>query len=258
MDRKYKEPKPAQVVALIGNNFVTECLYNNFKRYSKLKPYKFNSIKDAEKTIHYIIDCSFNEQSHNDVLKYSIDKNIIKVVILNHWKKFINDFKNLIIVQAIVPDVYGIDHPSFSRPGSGNNYDNPISYCSFIPECIRRMHEAKAGYIPNLYINYGEDIIKHLYVENLYNPIQYILDNINETSEYEIFDEYKQAGIILDKIKEVIEYRGEITFQNTGTVYNKPVKRLPYRYNYKPISQNIKEIYKHLIYNNERFMFIGL
>lgn len=258
MDRKYKEPIPSKVVALIGENFITEHLFNNFKRYSKLKVYKSQSIKNIEKNVHYIIDCSFNERSQNDVLLYSVKNNIKKVIILNHWKKFINEFKDLIIVQAIVPDVYGYDHPSFSRPGAGNNYESPISYCSFIAESIRRMHEAKIGYIPNLYITYGEETIKHLYVENLYNSIQYIIDNINITSEYEIFDEYKNAGIILDKIREVIEYTGNIVFENTESVYNKPVKRLPYKYNYRPISKNIKEIYNHLVYNNEKFMFIGL
>ncbi len=258
MDRKYREPKPSEVVALIGENFITEHLFNNFKRYSKLRVYKLQSIRNIEKNVHYIIDCSFNEQSQNDVLKYSVQNDIKKVIILNHWKKFINEFKNLTIVQAIVPDVYSQDHPSFSRPGPGNYYEPPISYCSFIAESIRRMHEAKIGYIPNLYITYGTEIIKHLHIDNLYNPIQYILDNIHQTSEYEIFDEYKNAGIILDKIREVIEYRGNIEFQNNMSVYNKPIKRLPYRYNYKPISRNIKEIYNYLIYNNDKFKFIGL
>ena len=256
MDRKYHEPTPSEVIVLIGENFIVEHLYNNFKRYSKLKTYKYKSISDLDHKPHYIIDSSFNEKSQNDVLKYAVEKNIKKVVILNHWKKFINEFKDLVIVQAVVPDVYGEEHMSFSRPGAGNNYDSPISYCSLICESIRRIHEAKVGFIPNLYIQYGEDTFKFLYVENLYQPVQYIIDNIDVTSEYEIYDEQKNAGSMLDIIKDVIEYKGNIEFTNTKTSYNKPLKKLPYQHTYKSFTSNIRNIYKYLIYNNERFMGI--
>jgi hypothetical protein len=256
MAKKYKAPTPSEIIVLIGENFMVNHLYNNFKRYSKLKTHQFKSIQDVDEDAHYIIDISFNEKSQNDVLKYAVENNIKKVVILNHWKKFINEFKDLIIVQAIIPDVYGEEHISFSRPGSGNNYDSPISYCSLICESIRRIHEAKVGFIPNLYIQYGEDTVKYLYVENLYEPIQYIIDEIHETSEYEIFDEYKNAGSILDIIKEAIEYKGNVEFINTRTSYNKPMKKLPYQHSYKSFTSNVKNIYKYLIYNHERYMNI--
>ena len=254
MGKKYHEPSPSEVIVLIGDNFIIEHLYNNFKRYSQLKTYKMDSIDEIEKKTNYIIDCSFNEKSQNSVLKYAVENDLKKIVIINHWKKFINEFKDLVIVQAILPDVYGEEHMSFNRPGSGNNYDSPINYCSLISESIRRIHEAKLGFIPNLFINYGEELVKYLYVENLYDPIRYIIDNIDETSEYEIYDEQKNAGSILNIIKEVIEYRGDIIFENTKTSYNKPIKKLPYQHNYKSFSNNIKNIYRYLIYNNERFM----
>lgn len=256
MDRKYKAPTPSEVIVLIGDNFIVDHLFHNFKRYSKLKTYQFDTIGEIDHHTDYIFDCSFNERSQNDVLKYAVENNVKKVVLLNHWKKFIAEFKDLVIVQAVVPDVYGEEHMSFSRPGSGNNYDSPISYCTLICESIRRVHEAKTSFIPNLYIQYGEEIVKYLYVENLYEPIQYILDNIHETSEYEIYDEYKNAGSILDIIKEVIEYKGNIEFTNTRTSYNKPLKKLPYQHNYKSFTSNVKNIYKFLIYNHERFMNI--
>ena len=254
MDRKYKVPSPSEIIVLIGDNFIVEHLFHNFKRFSTLKTHKINSISELEKNVDYIIDCSFNEKSQNDVLQYSVENNIKKVVILNHWKKFINEFKDLVVVQAVVPDVYGEEHMSFSRPGAGNNYDMSISYCNMICESIRRMHEHKVGFIPNLYIDYGEESIKYLYVENLYEPIQYIIDNIDQTSEYEIYDEYRNAGQILDTIKEVMEYKGTVTFNNTRTSYNKPIRKLPYQHNYKSLVNNIKGIYRHLVYNNERFI----
>ena len=106
----------------------------------------------------------------------------------------------------------------------------------------------------NIYIDYGEELVKFLYVENLYEPIQYIVDEIHETSEYEIFDEQKNAGTILSIIKEVIEFKGEVVFNNTKTSYNKPIKKLPYQHEYKSFTSNIRNIYKYLIYNNDRFM----
>ena len=254
MEKKYREPLPAEVIVLIGENFIVDHLYNNFKRFSKLKTYEIDSISKIEKNVNYIIDCSFNEKSQNNVLKYALENNIKKVVILNHWKKFINEFKDLVIVQAVVPDVYGEEHISFSRPGSGNSYDSPISYCNLICESIRRIHEAKDGFIPNLYINYGEEMIKYLYVENLYEPIQYIVDNVDITSEYEIYDEYKNVTTTLDIIKNMIEYKGQIITENTKTVFNKPIKKLPFQHNYKPFTYNIKNIYRYLLNNNDRFM----
>ena len=253
MDRKYRDPSPSESLALIGDNFITEHLFNNFKRYSRLKVYLSNSIDTIEKNITYIIDSSFNEKSQNDTLKYSVKNGIKKVVIVNHWKKFINEFKNITIVQAIVPDIYGEEHTSFNRSGPGNNQESPISYCNLICESIRRIHEAKIGFIPNVYISYGEEIIKYLHVDNLYEPIQHILDNINDTSEYEIYDEYRNVGTVLETIKETIEYRGYIEFVNNRSSYSKSIKRLPYEYSYKSLSSNIRNIYKHLLYNNERF-----
>lgn len=254
MDRKYKAPTPTEVIVLIGKNFIVDHLYSNFKRFSKLKTYEFEYVNDINYHADYIIDCSFNEKSQNDILKYAIENDIKKVIIINHWKKFINEFKNLVIVQVVVPDVYGEEHNCFNRPGAGNKYDSPINYCCLISECIRRIHEAKSNFIPNLYIHYGEETIKYMYVENLYQPIQYVLDNIHETSEYEIYDEYKNIGSILDMIKEVLEYKGNIEFINTKSSYSKPIKKLSYKHNYKPFMFTIQNIYRHLIYNNERFM----
>jgi nucleoside-diphosphate-sugar epimerase len=158
-----------------------------------------------------------------------------------------------VVVQAVVPDVYGEEHMSFSRPGSGNYYESPISYCTLICESIRRIHEAKTGFVPNVYIQYGEETLKYLYVENLYQPIQYILDNIHETSEYEIYDEYRNVGVVLDIIRDVLEYKGTVHFENTRTSYNKPLKKLPYQHEYKSFTSNIRTIYKFLVYNHERF-----
>lgn len=256
MERNYHKPSPSETIVIIGDNFIVDHLYNNFKRYSKNKIYKSDSIFKVENKIDYIIECSFNEKSQNDVLKYAIENNLKKVILLNHWKKPINEFNGLTIVQAVVPDVYGQEHISFSRPGTGNNPDSPISYCSLICEGIRRIHDAKNNFIPNIYITYGEDNIKCLYVENLYEPIEFMINEIHETSEYEIYDEYRNASVILDIIKDIIDYKGNIIFENMKTVYNKSVKRLPYQHDHKPLGHNLKEIYRYLIYNNERFMLL--
>ncbi len=256
MERIYKSPTPSETIVVVGDNFIVEHLYNNFKRYSKSKVYKATTILDVNKDVNYIIECSFNEKSQNNVLKYAVENNLKKVVLLNHWKKYINEFNGLTIVQAIIPDVYGQEHISFNRPGVGNNYDTPISYCSLICEGIRRIHDAKSNFIPNIYITYGEDNVKCLYVENLYEPIEFMINEIHETSEFEIYDEYKNAGVILNIIKDIIDYKGNIIFENMKTVYNKPVKKLPYQHVHKPLGHNLKEIYRYLIYNNERFMLL--
>jgi hypothetical protein len=254
MERKYRDPLPSKMVTIVGDNFISEHLYSSFKRYSKLKPYIINNISEIKHTTNYIIDCTFNENTQNKSLQYSVENDIDKILLLNHWKKNINEYKNIKVIQAIVPDVYGKEHRSFSRPGSGNNYDSIINYCTFIGESIRRIHEAKIGFIPNVYLTYGENSVKFLHIDNLYEPLQYIVNNINETSEYEIYDEKKSVYSVISTIKEVIGYGGQAIFENVRTIYNKPINKLPLKHRYNSFHYNIKYIYRHLIYNNERFM----
>lgn len=254
MDRKYREPLPTKVMVIIGDNFISEHLYSSFKRYSKLKPYIINNILEIKNVPNYIIDCTFNENTQNKSLQYSVENNIEKILLLNHWKKNINEYKNLKVIQAIIPDVYGKEHRSFSRPGSGNNYDSIISYCTFIGESIRRIHEAKIGFIPNVYLTYGEDTVKFLHIDNLYQPLQHILDNIKETTEYEIYDEKKSVYSVISTIKEVIGYSGQVVFENVKTIFNKPIGKLSIDNKYNSFHYNIKNIYKYLVFNNERFM----
>lgn len=254
MDKKYREPLPSKTVTIVGDNFISEHLYNSFKRYSKLKPYIINNISEIKHTTNYIIDCTFNENMQNKSLQYSVENNISKILLLNHWKKNISEYKNLKVIQAIVPDVYGKEHISFTRPGSGNNYDSIISYCTFIGESIRRIHEAKVGFIPNVYLTYGEDTVKFLHIDNLYHTVQHILDNINEVTEYEIYDEKKSVYAVIFAIKDIIGYGGQVIFENMRTIYNKPISKLHVNHKYNSFNYNIRNIYKHLIYNNERFM----
>ena len=253
MGKKYQPQFHSEAVVIIGDNFIVEHLYENFKRFSKMRIFKMRSVNEINIVTNYIIDCTFNEKSQHNILKYSTENNIKKVIILNHWKNVIDEIKDLVVVQAIIPDVYGEEHESFNRPGPGNSFDDSINYCSLICESIRRIHEAKVGFIPNLYINYDEEVIKYLYVENLYEPVQYIIDNIVESSEYEVYDEQKNIGVILDTIKNIIEYKGMIIFENTRTSFSKPIKKLPYKHSYKSFSNNIKNIYRYLLYNSQRF-----
>jgi len=89
MNRKYKVPTPSEVIVLIGENFIVEHLFHNFKRFSKMKIYSIDSINKIEKNVNYIIDCSFNEKSQNDVLKYSVENKIKKVIILSNYTRCI-------------------------------------------------------------------------------------------------------------------------------------------------------------------------
>ena len=249
-------PRTGDVI-IIGDNFVSEQLQTDFKRYSKFKSKKFNSvnaINNDNLNIVCIIDCSFNNKVQDDSIDYVVNKNINRLIILNHWKRFIDDYKDVVIIQAIIPDIYSENHPSFDRQGPGNNFENDINYCSLIAETIRRLHESKIGFIPNTYIKYSEDTIKYLHVSNLYKSIDYTIKNIKTTSEYELYDEYKSIGLVLNKIKEVVGYTGNLVLEKTDSRNNKPIKRLPFKYNYNSLDYNIRFIYRYLSHNNERFL----
>ena len=252
MDRKYKEPKPSKSIVFIGDNFINRYIFENFKRYSNVRPTIYNSINEIKHVYDIVMDCSFNQKSQDDSVKYALDNKLSKIIIVNHWKR---DFKveGLVVIQAIVPDVYGTEHMSFKRPGSGNNYDADINYCTLICESIRRIHESKVNLLPNTYIYYGEDKIKYIYVENLYEPLNHVVNEIDNSCYFEIYDEEKSVGEVLYLIKDVLDYRGNVIFENTETIFSKSAKRLDYRHNYKPLRNMIKTIYDFLLCDNDRF-----
>jgi len=253
MDKIYKEPTPSKTIAFIGDNFVNKHIYDNFKRFSKHQPYLINNTNELNKKFNYILDCTFNKKHQDNIIKYSIDNNVEKLIIINHWKRNIPKYDNLILIQLVIPDIYGEEHSSFNRSGSGNNLDDDVNYCTLICESIRRIHDSKLSFIPNTYINYGESKVKFIYVDNLYKPIQHVIDTIVETSEYEIYDEEKDATQILSIIKDIIDYNGNIVFNDIETNYNNPIRKLKFKYNYRPLYKNIKNIYNNLIRYNDRF-----
>lgn len=253
MNKKYIEPKPSKSIVFIGDNFINTHIHENFKRYSNIKSSIYKNIKQITHLYDIIIDCSFNQKSQDECVKYAIDNKISKILIVNHWKRDIKNIENLVIIQIIVPDVYGVEHMSFYRQGTGNNYDFEINFCTLICESIRKIHESKYDLLPLTYIYYGQDKVKYIYVENLYEPINYIVNSINSNCYFEIYDEEKNVNEILSIIKDVIDYNGRIIFENTENIYNKSVKKLDYRHSYKPFKNMVKIIYQYLLCENERF-----
>jgi hypothetical protein len=243
-----------KTVAIIGDNFIVKNLFEKFKRYSKYKVHLYESLDNIDKSCDYIIDGTFNYKYQLDILKYAIEKNIEKVLIINHWKNDYDNFKNVKILQFIVPDVYGNDHISFYRQNSGNNIENEICYCTLICECIRKIHESKIYGCPNTYIFYGTDNVKYINVENLYEPINYMLTNFIKNSYYEVYEEEKSVGLILDTIKEIIDYNGNIIYENTNSINIKTINKLNFKYKTESFQQNIRKIYNYLLVNNERFI----
>lgn len=243
-------------VIIIGDNFVSEQVYTDFKRYSKFKTKSYNSTNAINKTdkILCIIDCSFNNKIQDDTIDFASKNDIKKVIILNHWKRNLKKIDDLIIVQLIVFDIYGNNHPSFSRMGPGNGFDNEINYCSLISESIRRIHESKVGFVPNTYIYYTEENIKYLHVSNLYNLLNYTMTNVNKNSEYEIYDEYRHIGNVIDRIKNSMDYQGNVVINIGESRNNYGIKRLPLRYTYNSLDYNLKQIYRYLTVNNDRFL----
>lgn len=254
MDRKYREPKPSETVVFIGDNFINRYMYENFKRYSCHRPSFINNTSELKKQYDYMIDCTFNQKSQDETISYALVNKSKKVIIVNHWKRDIPTNDGIIIIQVIVPDVYGSEHMSFYRSGAGNNFESDINYCTLICETIRRIHESKVNAQPYTYIYYGESKIRYIYVENLYEPMEYIIDQINETTQFEVYDEEKNVSDVINTIKDVMEYSGNVIFENTNSFYNKSIKKLEFKHNYKSLQSMVKIIYSYLLQTNERFI----
>lgn len=255
MDRKYRESKPSKTIVFIGDNFINTYIYENFKRYSNLKPYICKNINELTRSYDYILDCTFNQKSQDNTINFAVTNKLSKVVIINHWKRDFRNTEGVSIIQTIVPDVYGTEHMSFYRPGAGNNFDTCVNFCTLICESIRRIHESRCDQLPHMYISYGEEKVKYIYVENLYEPLNYIINEIDNSCYFEIYDDVKSVTEILSIVKEVIEYEGEIIFENTNTIFNKSVRKLDYKHNHKPLKNMVKIIYQYLLCNNNRFNF---
>lgn len=249
-----KNNKSIPILAIIGDNFISNSLYEYYRRYGKFKLKLYNNISSVKEKIDYIIDSSFNDRTQNMSLTFARVNKLEKILLLNHWERKNLPSMDTIILQAVVYDIYGIEHTSFHRPGAGNNYETDINYCTLISESIRRIHEANIGGVPNVYIPYGENKIKYSHVENIYDPINYMLTNIKKNSTYAIYDEEKYVSFIIDTIQKVLEYQGEIIITNNNSIYTQMVNSLEYKNKRHDFENNIRRIYKYLKYNNPRFI----
>jgi len=240
-------------LVIVGDNFIAQSLYNDYKRYGKFKLNISKDITHSKNKVDYIIDCSFNERTQNMSLSYCRLNNLEKIMLINHWERKNLPSIDTIILQGILYDVYGTEHNSFYRQGAGNNYESEISYCTLIAETIRRMHEAKIGGIPVLYIPYGENKIKYSHIDNIYEPINHMLTTLKKNSVYGIYDEEKYTSAVLNTIQKVIEYQGRVVLRSNNSIYTQKVNTLEYKSRKNNLEYSLRRIYKYLCLNNIRF-----
>jgi len=240
-------------LVIIGSNFISDSLFTDYRRNGKFKVSLANDTNAITNKPDYIIDCSLDKFKQNQTITYSNINNIKKILIINHWERTDLPISNIPILQAIVYDVYGYEHMSFNRPGSGNNTDDDINYCTLISEAIRRIHESKDNFIPITYIPYGEDSIKYLHIDNLYEPINYMLVTLNKSCSFSIYDDDKSINMIVNIIKDIIGYTGRTVITKDKRLYTKYVKSLDFNFKKNSINYEIKKIYNYLLMNNIRF-----
>lgn len=240
-------------LVIIGSNFISETLYNSYKRNGKMRISLTNDINTIIFKPNYIIDSSFDKFKQDQIITFCNLNKIEKLLLINHWERTNLPETDTIILQSIVYDIYGNDHMSFHRSGSGNNFDESINYCTFISESIRRVLEAKMDSLPLVYIPYGETKVKYIHVDNLYEPVNYMLTTFKKNSNYSIYDDEKSTGYILSTIKNVLDYNGNIVEVSNDTLYTKYVKSLDFIFKKNYLDYEIKKIYNHLKTNNIRF-----
>jgi len=245
--------RSSKSLVIIGDNFIAQSLYADYKRYGKFKLNISKDISHVKYKVDYIIDCSFNERTQNLSLSFCRINNLEKILLINHWeRKNLPDIKT-VILQSVVYDVYGVDHNSFNRPGAGNNYESDISYCTLISESIRRMHEAKIGGIPVVYIPYGESKVKCSHIDNIYAPINYMLTTMNKNTVNAIYDEEKYVSAVLNSVQKIIEYQGRVVINNNNSIYTQRVDSLNFKTKKNSFDYMIRRIYGYLKNNNPRF-----
>lgn len=241
-------------LVIIGNNFIAETLYNSYKRNGI---FKISLVNDVNAIIHkpkYLIECSLDKSKQNQTITFCNYNNIEKLLIINHWERTDLPESKTIILQAILYDVYGNEHMSFHRAGSGNNYDDDINYCTLICESFRRIYDAKYDFLPNTYIPYGENNIKYIHVDNIYEPINYMLLTLDKNSTYSIYDDEKNINVVVSTIKDVLEYTGDVIVIQEKRLYTKYIKSLDFNFKKNKLSYEIRKIYNYLSNNNYRFM----
>lgn len=246
--------KSSKSLIIVGNSFISESLYNSYKRNGKMKVLLLNDTSSFTFNPNYIIDCTFDKFKQDQIISYCDSNKIEKLLIINHWER--NDLPktNTIILQSIVYDIYGNEHMSFHRHGTGNKFIDNINYCTFITESIRRIHEAKVDNLPLVYIPYGEIKVKYIHVDNLYEPINYMLTTFKKDEIYSIYDNEKSTGYILSVIKTILDYSGDIIEENIDNIYTKYTKSLDFNFKKNYFDYEIKKIYNYLKINNSRFM----
>lgn len=243
-------------LVIVGNNFISDSLYKDYRRNGKMKVLSTNNLNSIKNKPNYIIDCSLDPFKQNQSVFYCNSNDIKKLLIINRWER--TDFikTDLIIIQAIIYDIYSNNHDCFNRQGFGNSFDEEIDYCNVICESIRRIHESKQNFIPITYIPYSENKIKYTHVNNLYEPINYMLLTMNKKSTYSVYDDEKGIYNILYSIKEVIGYNGEFIVLEDNPTYRKPIKSLDFNFKKSNLNTELKRIYNYLLNNNQRFKLV--
>ena len=241
-------------LVIIGNNFIANSLYNSYKRNGIFKVSLVNDINTITHKPKYLIDCSLDKFKQNQTITFSNYNNIEKLLIINHWERTDLPESKATILQAILYDVYGNEHISFNRPSSGNNYDDDINYCTLICETIRRIYDAKYDFLPITYIPYGENNIKYIHVDNIYEPINYMLLTLDKNSTYSIYDDEKNINNIVSTIKDVLEYTGNVVIIQEKRLHTKYIKSLDFNFKKNKLSYEIRKIYNYLSNNNYRFI----
>lgn len=238
----------AKKLTIVGDNYISRRLYQDFKRYGKYTPDIVTNTTNIKERSNYIIDSTFNIKQQQLSINYARNNSIDKLIILNHWK--IDDLPDENISQMVVYDVLSDEHYTFDRCGYGNQDDGKIQYCNFISETIRRIHEHKVGGLPLLYLTYGEKEIPYSNINNLYKPLLKLLTQKESLISY--YDNKKRTEEVISIIKEVIDYEGDIIFKNNHEFYTHRYKRIDAN-TYDYLHKTTTKIYQSLRRNNIRF-----
>ena len=247
-----KSQKKKKTLVIIGNNFVSDVLYNNYRCGGIYTVFNYENIDSIKTISDYIIDCNFKKSKIYETINYCNDNNVEKLLIINHYELPIPK-TTTIILQHIVYDIYGNKHFSFNREDFGNAYDDMIHQNNLISEAIRRIHISHTNFIPLTYLPYGEEKIRFIHVNNLHETTSYMLATLQKNYILSVFDEEISIGSVINTIKNEIGYTGEVIILDDEPMVKHKYAPLLFKQKKNTFEYEIKKIYKYLISKNKRF-----
>jgi len=240
---------------VIGSSISKKLVHHDYEMVLETNDLVYTNKKQLKEFIfatkpEYVFISNVDKETELNIIELSIQvkaKSIVNYIRLDDDKSYLEKYKGDII-SILIDEVYG-DFDDY-------NYET----CHILPEMLRKIHEAKAYNIPNVYLWIPNNRkLNLIYNDDLANVSIQVADNYEKGCIVDLRTgsslNVKSLGGL---IKEQLEYNGEVIYidnykYNYDKIdYGRPIKRLDWMPKIT-IKQGVRLTYTNLLDQKDYF-----